>query len=159
MKKKTHISIFINAILILAVLLFTLDSLTSFEIKNQLIKFFAYLGIIFIPLLTLINNIKRLKVSKHKMASILFPSFVLISVFFIGPNKIIFSSRIWKTQRILYQNRKSSFKKVEFQMQDIGALGYNKRTVEVTYITTFFMIVNPVTKGINQKVEWIKVDK
>ena len=44
-------------------------------------------------------------------------------------------------------------------MQDIGALGYNKRTVEVIYLTDLFMIVKPVIDDINQRVEWIKVNQ
>lgn len=59
----------------------------------------------------------------------------------------------------MYQNGHLNFKKVELQMQDIGALGYNKRTVEVLYLTDWFMIVDPITKNIDKRVEWIKVDK
>ena len=44
-------------------------------------------------------------------------------------------------------------------MQDVGALGYNKRTVEVTYLTGLFMIVEPVENNIGERVEWVKVDK
>jgi len=48
---------------------------------------------------------------------------------------------------------------VEFQIQDIGAMGYNKRTVEVLYLTPFFMITSEVPKDIEKKIEWIKVNK
>jgi len=44
-------------------------------------------------------------------------------------------------------------------MQDIGALGYNKRKVEVLYLTSLFMITNPVKKNIDKRIDWIKVDK
>ena len=44
-------------------------------------------------------------------------------------------------------------------MQDVGALGYNKRTVEVIYLTDLFMIVIPVEKDIHERIEWIKVDQ
>ncbi len=73
--------------------------------------------------------------------------------------KILFSTSAWRTQTILYQNGHLSFKTVEFQMQDIGALGYNKRTVEVLYLTPFFMITSEVPNDIDKKVEWLKVDK
>lgn len=59
----------------------------------------------------------------------------------------------------MYQNGHLSFKKVEFQMQDIGALGYNKRTVEVIYLTPLFMLTSEVPKDIDKRVEWIKVEK
>jgi len=73
--------------------------------------------------------------------------------------KFIFSTGAWRTQTILYQNGHFSFKTVEFQMQDIGALGYNKRTVEVFYLTPLFMITNEIPNDIDKKVEWVKVDK
>ena len=63
----------------------------------------------------------------------------LIGILIIGPMKIIFSSGSWKTQTIIYQNGHLNFKKVEFQMQDVGALGYKKRTVEITYLTKLFL--------------------
>lgn len=44
-------------------------------------------------------------------------------------------------------------------MQDKGAMGYNKRTVEVLYLTRLFMITSEVPKDIGKRVEWIKVDK
>lgn len=73
--------------------------------------------------------------------------------------KILFSTGAWQTQTILYQNGHLSFKTVEFQIQDAGALGYNKRTVEVFYLTPFFMITSEVPNDINKRVEWVKVDK
>lgn len=73
--------------------------------------------------------------------------------------KILFSTGAWRTQTILYENGHLRFKAVEFQMQDVGALGYNKRTVEVFYLTPFFMITSEVPNDIDKRVEWIKVDK
>ena len=73
--------------------------------------------------------------------------------------KILFSTGAWRTQKILYQNGHLSFKTVEFQMQDVGALGYNRRTVEVFYLTPFFMTASAVPNDIDKKVEWVKVDK
>ncbi len=73
--------------------------------------------------------------------------------------KFLFSTGAWRTQTILYQNGHLRFKTVEFQMQDVGALGYNKRTVEVFYLTPFFMITSGVPNDIDKRVEWVKVDK
>ena len=73
--------------------------------------------------------------------------------------KVLFATGAWRTQTILYQNGHLSFKKVEFQMQDVGALGYNKRTVEVFYLTPLFMITSEVPTDIDKRVEWVKVDK
>ena len=44
-------------------------------------------------------------------------------------------------------------------MQDVGAMGYNKRTVEVIYLTNLFMITGEVPKDIDQSIEWVKVNK
>lgn len=72
---------------------------------------------------------------------------------------IIFSSSAWNTQKVIYQNGHLNFKKVEFQMQDNGAFGYNRRTVEVIYLTDLFMIVDSVDKDIDRRPEWTKIDK
>lgn len=73
--------------------------------------------------------------------------------------KILFTTGAWRTQTILYQNGHLSFKTVEFQMQDVGALGYNKRTVEVFYLTPFFMTTSEVPNDMDKRVEWVKVNK
>ena len=73
--------------------------------------------------------------------------------------RIMFSIGAWRTQTVLYQNGHLSFKTVEFQMQDVGALGYNKRTVEVFYLTPYFIITSEVPANIEKRVEWVKVDK
>lgn len=44
-------------------------------------------------------------------------------------------------------------------MQDIGARYYNRRTVEVIYLTPLFMMTKKVPDGIDKRVEWQKVDK
>ena len=84
---------------------------------------------------------------------------MLIFIIVTGPLKILFSTGVRKTQTILCQNEHLSFKKVEYQMQNVGALGYNRRTVEVIYLTNFFMIVNEVQPDIDDKIEWVKVNK
>lgn len=43
----------------------------------------------------------------------------------------------WKTQTVIYQNKNSSNRTIEFQLQDKGALGYNRRTVDRFKITFF----------------------
>ncbi|MBS2214053.1 hypothetical protein KEM09_21790 [Carboxylicivirga mesophila] len=64
----------------------------------------------------------------------------------------------WKTQTILYENGQFEFKTIEFQMQDKGALGYNRRIVEVTKLTSFLSIIEPVDTS-STELPWIKVDK
>jgi hypothetical protein len=96
---------------------------------------------------------------KWKVIGSTIPTLTLIGILIIGPLKIAFSASAWRTQKVIYQNGHLNFKKVEFQMQDVGAFGYNKRTVKVIYLTDLFMIVSPVEKDFDDRVEWIKVDK
>ncbi|MEE9406965.1 MAG: hypothetical protein V3V28_02700 [Polaribacter sp.] len=151
MTNKIYIPRFLNRIFILIVGLFVLDGLASFDIKSQIIKSVTYFGIMILTPLVLIWNLWHFKKTKWKIISLTLPILTLIGVLIIGPMKIIFSSRNWKTQKVLYQNKHLAFKKVEFQMQDVGGLGYNKRTVEVIYLTDLFMIVSPVEKDIDKK--------
>lgn len=148
-----------NIIYGLTVVLFLLDGLTSFDIKSQSIKSFVYFGILIGTPLTLIWNVWVIKTRNGKIVGTLFPTIILTLVLVVGPMKILFSTGAWRTQTILYQNGHLSFKTVEFQMQDIGALGYNRRTVEVIYLTPLFILTNEVPNGIDKRVEWVKVDK
>ena len=43
----------------------------------------------------------------------------------------------WKTQIIMYQHKSLSNRTIESQLQDKGALGYNKRTVDRTKLFPF----------------------
>ena len=149
----------LNIIYGLTVVLFLLDSLTSFEIKSQVIKSFVYFGLLIGTPLTVIWNALVIKKRNGKIIGTVIPTIVLTLIIVVGPMKILFSAGAWRTQTILYQNGHLSFKTVEFQMQDVGALGYNKRTVEVFYLTPFFMITSEVPKDIDKRVEWVKVDK
>ncbi|MCR9262974.1 MAG: hypothetical protein NXH86_02395 [Flavobacteriaceae bacterium] len=154
-----YISRILYGIFMLALLLFGLDALTSLEIKSQAIKSFAYFGIMVLTPLTLFGNLWAFKTRQWKIITSIFPALTLVGILIIGPLNIVYSSSAWKTQKVLYENGHFDFKKVELQMQDVGALGYNKRTVEVTYLSDLFMIVGPVEKDIDNRVEWVKVNK
>ena len=113
---------------------------------------------IFAPL-ALLWNLWTFQTRKRKTIGSILPFLTILLILIIGPIKITYSSSAWRTQTVLYQNGHLYFKKVEFQLQDVGALGINKRTVEVIYLTDYFMLVNPVETDIDQRVEWMKVDK
>jgi hypothetical protein len=59
----------------------------------------------------------------------------------LNPLKIIFHTQTWKTQTVELINENSGNHKVEFQMKDIGALGYAKRNAEVYYLSKYFYFV------------------
>ena len=148
-----------NIVYCLIVLLFLLDGLTSSDIKSQDIKSFVYFGVMGGTPLALIWNFFAINNKTKRIIWTVFPAIILVFILIIGPMKIMFSSGAWRTQTILYQNRHLSFKTVEFQMQDVGALGYNKRTVEVFYLTPLFMITSKTPNDIKKRVEWVKVDE
>lgn len=143
------------------VLLFLLDSMPGFDIKSQGVKSFIYFGILIGTPLTLIWNVLVIKAKTKRIIGTIFPTIILTLILVVGPMNILFSRSAWRTQTILYQNGHLSFKKVEFQMQAIGALGYNKRTVKVLYLTNYFMLISEVPNKVDliYEYEWVKVDK
>lgn len=145
----------LNWIYLLSFILFLSDLLTNFDIKNQFIKSFVYLFSTFGSILILGINLKFKKSKFFLTLSII----GILLIFIIGPIKILILKSAWKTQTTLYENEHFNFKKVEFQMQDIGARGYNKRNVEVIYLTKLFMLTYKVPNDIKKHVEWIKVNK
>ncbi|HMS68166.1 MAG TPA: hypothetical protein PKD18_08505 [Saprospiraceae bacterium] len=148
-----------NVIYSLAVVLFLFDTLSNFDIKSQAIKSFVNFGLLIGTPLTLIWNFYLIKTKSSRVIGTIIPTIILTLILAVGPLKILFTSATWRTQKILYQNGHLSFKTIEFQMQDVGALGYNKRTVEVFYLTPFFMITSEVPNDIDKRVEWVKIDK
>lgn len=109
--------------------------------------------------MTLLWNILLIKSKANKIIGTLFPIIILTLILVIGPARILFSTSAWHTQTILYQHGHLNFKTIEFQMQDIGALGYNERVVEVFYLTPIFMVTNEVPNNLDKAVEWIRADK
>jgi len=59
----------------------------------------------------------------------------------------------YKTQTILYRSALNAKITVEFQMQDAGALGYNRRVVQVTP-GIFFDSVEPIDTSIFHGSDW-----
>jgi hypothetical protein len=149
----------LNIIYGLTVVLFLFDSLTSFDIKSQGLKTFVYIGLLIGTPLTLIWNAVTIKPRNRKIIWTILPTAILIFILIVGPMKLYFSMGAWRTQTILYQNRPLTCKTIEFQMQDVGTFGYNKRTVEVFYLTPLFMITSEVPTDIDKRIEWVKVDK
>jgi hypothetical protein len=133
--------------------------LVTFDIKNQWLKSFVYEGLLIATPIVIIWNAIIVKGISKKIFCLTLPILMLLFILYVGPLQFMFSSGAWRTQTILYQNGHLSFKRVEFQMQDVGALGYNRRTVEVLYLTPLFMITTSVPQNIDKHVEWIRVDE
>lgn len=156
---KRHISILLNSLYISIILLFLLDAATSFDIKQQEIKSFVYYGLFVFTPIVFVWNFYRPGSRLKKFIGVALPSLSIAFILIAGPTKILFAASAWHTQTVLYENGHLNFKTIEFQMQDKCGLGYNKRTVEVIYLTKFFMIARPASLDIDKRVEWIKVDR
>jgi hypothetical protein len=64
----------------------------------------------------------------------------------------------YKTPKIIYRNKKNTNITIEFQMQDSGALGYNRRIVKVTKGIIFNSTEKIDTAQID-KTKWILVNE
>ncbi len=155
MKTATKI---LNIFYCITVLLYIIDSLTAVDIKVQFFKTFIYWGFLIETPILLFWNLLIIKSKKKRLIGTIYPIFILTYILAINPCSILSNKETWKTQNIIYQNTHFKSKRIEFQMQDIGALGYNKRTVEVFYLTPLFTISRQVPSNIDNKVEWEKVD-
>jgi hypothetical protein len=100
--KIKSVTILLNGIYILVVLLFLLDNLKSFDIKNQTIKSFVYYGLLIESPLILLWNLILLKTKSIRIFATLFTTIILILIFLSGPKKILFATGAWHTQTILY---------------------------------------------------------
>ncbi|NVK73282.1 MAG: hypothetical protein HWE24_07370 [Oceanospirillaceae bacterium] len=156
---KKYGSIALNGIFILTILLFVLDTQTPIDIKSQPIKSFTYYGFLVLTPIVLFWNLWVFKSLKSKLLGSALPVLAAVWIYIIGPMKIVFSSSAWRTQKVIYQNEHLSSKKIEFQMQDVGAFGYNRRTVEVTYLTDLFMIVRPAEIDVDENDDWVRIDQ
>jgi hypothetical protein len=65
----------------------------------------------------------------------------------------------WKTQTILYQNKHLFNRTIEFQLQDKGALGFNKRTVDRIKIIPFVSWTKKLTDENLKNVDSLTWDK
>jgi hypothetical protein len=87
---------------------------------------------------------------------IIYPILFLILIFGINPYRILFQSSAWETKAVLCTHKYKSYKTIEIQWQDIGAFGWNRREVGVTYLTPLFMITKEVPSNINENPDWIE---
>ncbi|MBL3655160.1 hypothetical protein [Fulvivirga sediminis] len=71
---------------------------------------------------------------------------------------IVFGLAPWKSQKIIYRHRLDQQHRIEFQMQDVGALGYNRRIVEIKPFLFFHLTEEIDTSNIDKN-EWLQVDE
>jgi hypothetical protein len=149
----------VNVVYGVVVLLFLLDGFTGFDIKSQFLKSSVYFIFVIGAPFILLWNLIALETIRWKIVGITPPIACLVLIIIAGPLRIFGLSGAWRTQTVLYEHGHFGFKRVEFQMLDIGARGYNKREVEVIYLTPLFMFTSVPPDYIDKKAEWIKVDR
>lgn len=142
---------------------YVLDLFELLEIKGERLKTFIHIGALLSTPIIVCYNLFILKLRKWNiligiasLSTVLSFSMIVSQQSFLG---YLFSMESWKTQTVLYEHGHFGFKRIEFQMQDVGALGYNRRYVSVTYITNWFMITEEIDPDKILTGEWIKVDK
>ncbi|WMW77472.1 hypothetical protein RF683_08240 [Flavobacterium sp. 20NA77.7] len=152
--KRKKFGFFIFAIFLFCYFFYLLDKNEILEIKQQGFKSFVCLGLIPLSFFSILFSFFSFKKMSTRFIVSLLPTIAIIQILSFGIVRTVFVSSAWKTQHIYYQNKFDSSKKVEYQMMDIGAFGYRRRTVEVNYITDWFFISKEV--GIYNS-DWKKV--
>lgn len=160
MNEIKKLSFFIFAIFLFCYFFYLLDSNEILEIKHDGLKSFVYFGIIIFSFFSILFSFFCYEEIKLKVLFSILPIIAFLQILSFGIINTFLSASSWKTQTLIYQNKFDSSKKVEFQMLDIGFAGYEKRTVEVNYITDWFFISSPYTEEIfNSDSDWKKVNK
>jgi 4-amino-4-deoxy-L-arabinose transferase-like glycosyltransferase len=152
--KRKKFGFLIFAIFLFCFFFYLLDKNEILEIKSQNFKSFVYLGLIPLSFFSILFSFFSFNKIKTKFILSFLPTIAIIQILSFGIIKTIYCSSTWKTQTIIYQNKLDKSKKVEFQMMDKGALGYQKRTIEINYFTNWFFISKEFG---NYNSDWEKV--
>lgn len=94
---------------------------------------------------------------KLKAVGIAVPLVIIVHLMVNNPLAILFNSASWQTQTIEYKSNYGN-KHIEYQIQNRGGCGYSMRTVEVRYITPWFMIIGYPEDRPENNPEWTKVN-
>ena len=139
------------AILLMSAIILLSNCFTSLEINSYKI----ILLLVFISASSVISVLNQFVLKRSK-------SFTIISLSIIG--LICFGwtffhlTSDWKTQTRVYQNKYLPNTTIDFQIQDKGAFGYNRRTVERTKIFPFIYWTKKVSEKVVDTLTWEKVN-
>ncbi|MDF2454345.1 MAG: hypothetical protein K0R51_338 [Cytophagaceae bacterium] len=131
--------------------LIVLDHLTDFEINHSGVYFIIQ----FIVLLSLLLSIRKFFIQIKNIYLLLL--IVSIGVFCYTGYFFTWGGE-WCTQTILYQNKKLKNRTIEYQMVDIGAFGYSRRTIDRIKILPFFDWTKEIQKHEMEASDWERVD-
>jgi hypothetical protein len=82
---------------------------------------------------------------------------LIIGTVVLNP-KIAFALSPWKTQEIIYRHLTDSNCRIEYQLQGMGALGYNSRIVKVETVL-FLDFAEEIDTSRIDKSDWQRVDE
>jgi hypothetical protein len=97
----------------------------EFKIDSIRIVFTFTFTVGFLLIFSLFKKDKRIKRNLYISA---FSIFILTAIILRIGNILHFGTG-YVTQDLIYVHKENAIKRIEFQMEDAGALGYNKRTV------------------------------
>jgi len=141
--------------------IFLLDIFDLFQTKIGFLKAIIYYGILILPIPLLIMEFKANRNLSEPILRKVIPILTIIGLIYLNPIKLILNTQTWKTQTVELINENSRNHKVEFQMKDIGALGYTKRNSEVYYLTKYFYLV--LSENYDERnfigTDWKRIDK
>jgi len=142
---------------LVALIAFALDAFSIIEIAVPVMKSSLYMIIPFMAILSVYHV--------RKFSSLLIRSAVIVCAIFYfgyfidsGILNYANSASTWKTQEILYANLRYSAITIEYQMKDVGAFGYKRRTVKIINAANILKIPLPYTQLELSSKEWKKVN-
>ena len=147
---------FVKYLLLLIWLIFAIPTIltwiSSYEFKEDSIRviFTFTFSVGFLLILSLFTNNKQLKRILYISA---FSIFILTAIILRISNILHFGTG-YVTQDLIYVHKENANKRIEFQMEDAGALGYNKRTVTIESCYIFLNRINEIDLEKIDKKEW-----
>ena len=157
----THVVAGVNIIYLILAVLFVTDNFQLLEVKTAFLKNFVHFGTLISTPAILFLSLAFFRVKKWSVGSGLAAILVCVTMGIVLSQRsflgYLFSTSDWNTQTILYKHKLQLNKRIEFQMQDVGALGYRERTVEVDYFTPWLMMTRELDSRPSSTF-WIEVD-
>lgn len=109
-----------------------------------------------LPLILLLTTIET---KQKRDLLIWFLSLAASTAIIYNSRGIIYFGDGYKTQTITHRNNKNPEECIAFQMEDIGALGYKRRTIIVTPVCCFLQVEQEINPDSFNYSKWKQVDE
>ncbi len=134
-----------------------LTLMTSLEFVNENVRLIA--TFVFTSSLPLILRIGIKNSVLKRSLFVAFAFLFLVTVFVFRWDIAMNWGGGFKTQELLYTSKGNPSQSIEFQMKDLGAFGYARRTVEIEPCCFFFRKVRLVDEEKVDKTQWKYIGK